>query len=131
MLDIVASYHCLQFQGKLMSETWENDKKNLVLGLNLGPKIFFHEFYLYYMLDIVASYHCMQLQGKLMSQTWENGKKPSFRTDFDPFGPNLGPKIFFSWILPLLHVRHYCCKLSSYAISRTTNEPNSRKWQKT
>ena len=27
MLDIVASYHCIQFQEKLMNEIWENDKK--------------------------------------------------------------------------------------------------------
>ena len=27
MLDIVASYHCMQLQGKLMNETWENGKK--------------------------------------------------------------------------------------------------------
>ena len=138
MLDIiVASYHRMQFQGQLMNQTRENGKKPSfrtnfgLFGPNFSPKNVFHGFYHYYMLYIVASYHCMQLQGKLMSQTWENGKKPSFRTNFDPFGPNLGPKIFFSWILPLLHVRHYCCKLSSYAISRTTNEPNSRKWQKT
>ena len=47
------------------------------------------------MLQIVASYRCMQLQGKLMSQTWENDKKPSFGTNFGPFGPNLGHKNFF------------------------------------
>ena len=47
------------------------------------------------MLDIVASYHCMQFQGQLTNQTWENGKKPSFGTDFAPFGPNLDPKHFF------------------------------------
>ena len=34
------------------------------------------------------------------------------------------------WILLLLDVRN-CCKLSLYAISRKTNEPNLRKWQKT
>ena len=27
---IVASYSCMQFQGKLMNQTWENEKKNLV-----------------------------------------------------------------------------------------------------
>ena len=27
MLYIVASYHCMQFQGKLMNQTWQNDKK--------------------------------------------------------------------------------------------------------
>ena len=135
MLDIVASYHCMQFQGKLMNQTWENGKKSSFepnfgpFGPNLDPKIFFRGFYLNWMLDIIASYHCMQLQGKLMNKTWENKKKPSFRPNFDPFGPNLGPKNFFSWILPLLDVRH-CCKLSLYAISRKTNEPNLRKWQK-
>ena len=30
-IDIVASYHSKQFQGKLMNQTWENGKK-LVLG---------------------------------------------------------------------------------------------------
>ena len=27
MLDIVASYLCMQFQGKLMNQNWENSKK--------------------------------------------------------------------------------------------------------
>ena len=27
MLYIVVSYHCMQFQGKLMKQTWENGKK--------------------------------------------------------------------------------------------------------
>ena len=95
-------------------------------GPEFGPQNLFHEFYLYYMLEIVASYHCLQFQEKLTSQNWKNGKKPSFRTDFGHFRPNLGPKIF----LPLLHVRH-CCKLSLYAISRKTNELNLRKLLKT
>ena len=60
-----------------------------------------------------------------MNQTWENRKK----TNSGPnFGLNLGPKDFL-WVLPLLGVRH-CCKLSLYAISRKSNDPNSRKWQK-
>ena len=37
---------------------------------------------------------------------------------------------FFSWVLPLLDIIH-CCKLSLYAISRKTIEPNFRKWPKT
>ena len=56
-------------------------------------------------------------------------KKPSFGPNFDSFGPNLSPN-FFSCILPPLYAIH-CCKLSSYAISRKTNEPTLRKWQKT
>ena len=50
------------------------------------------------MLYIVASYHCMRFQTKLTNQTWENDKKPSLGPDFVPFGPNLNPKYFFSWI---------------------------------
>ena len=42
-----------------------------------------------------------------------------------PLSEMLAQKIF-SWILPLLHARHYC-KLSLYAISRKTNEPNLMK----
>ena len=31
MLVIVASYHCMQLQGKLMNDTWKNKKKTVVL----------------------------------------------------------------------------------------------------
>ena len=47
MLDIVASYHRMQYQGKLMNQTWENGKKTNfesnfgLFGPNLGPLIFF------------------------------------------------------------------------------------------
>ena len=58
-----------------------------------------------------------------MNQTWENGKRPNFK-------PKFGPQKLFGGILPLLDVRH-CCKLSLYTISRKTNEPILRKWQKT
>ena len=78
------------------------------------------------MLEIVTSCHCMQFQGKLMNQAWKNDKKPTFGPNFDLFDPNLGHK-YFSWILPLLDVRH-CCMLSLYAMSRNPNVPNSRKW---
>ena len=89
MLDIVASYHCMELQGKLMKQTWGNSKKptfgTILAPLHqIKPQIFFHRFYLYYMLDIVASYHCMQFQGKLMKQTWENSKKPNFGINFGP-----------------------------------------------
>ena len=36
MLDIVANYHCVQFQGKLMNQTSENGKKPS-FGPNFGP----------------------------------------------------------------------------------------------
>ena len=44
MLEIVASYPCMQFQEKLMNETRENSKKSSFrpdFGQNLGPKNFF------------------------------------------------------------------------------------------
>ena len=36
MLDIVASYHCMQQQRKLMNQTWENNKKPS-FGPDFGP----------------------------------------------------------------------------------------------
>ena len=59
MLDIVASYHCIQFQGKLMIQTQENDKKTHLrpdlgwLDPNLGRQVFLITLYL----NIVLSYH--------------------------------------------------------------------------
>ena len=134
MLDIVESYNYFQFQGKILNQTWENGKKtNFGPGFGsfwckVGPPIFFS--WIVPLLDVI---HCCKLSqhaiSKLMNQTWKNGKKTIFRHDFVPFDPNLSPKPFFI-DLPLLEVRHYC-KLSLYAISRKTNEPNLRKWQKT
>ena len=51
MLDIVASYQCMQFQGKLMNQTWEYGKKpnfepNFGLfGPNMGLQNLLHEFF--------------------------------------------------------------------------------------
>ena len=42
---------------------------------------------------------------------------------------NFGADFGQTWALPLLDVIR-CCKLSLCAISRKTNEPNLRKWQK-
>ena len=44
MSEIVASYHCTQFQGKLLHQTWENDRKPSFwpnFGPNLVPKNLF------------------------------------------------------------------------------------------
>ena len=98
--------------------------KNLGLGTNFGsfspnvdPGSFFNGFYLYCKLDILASYHCMQFQGKLTNQPWENSQKNLVSDRYWPLWPKLGPWKYFSWFLPLIHVRH-CCKLSLYTISR-------------
>ena len=65
-----------------------------------------------------------------MKQTLENGKKPNFGPDFGLFAQICPPPQFFLQALPLLVVRH-CSTLSCYAISKKTDEPNLRKWQKT
>ena len=56
-------------------------------------------------------------------QTRENCKNLNF-------GPDLGPKISFLWVLPLLVVRQ-CSKLSSYVLFKKTNERNLKKRQRT
>ena len=75
--------------------------KNLIWELILtclakiyAPTFPFGRFYLYYFLDIVPSYHPMQFKGKLMKQIGQNDKKPNFRSNFGPFGSNLGLQTF-------------------------------------
>ena len=78
MLDIVASYYCMQFQGKLMNQTREKGKKPCFrhdfgpFAPNSGPQIFFSKIWLRQSLDIMVSYHHVQYQKKLMIQSWEN-----------------------------------------------------------
>ena len=55
-------------------------------------------------------------------QPWENDKNPNF-------GSNFGPSKFFSWVLSQL-IDRQCSKLSSYAISKKTDTPDLKKWQK-
>ena len=82
MLDIVASYHCIQFQGKLIIQSQEDGEKPH-FGYNLGPtgpnsgQILFFFFFFFkiwppWSLDIMVSYHHVQYQEKLMIQSWEN-----------------------------------------------------------
>ena len=49
-----------------------------------------------------------------MNKTWENGEKPNFGLILARLTQIWFPN-FFSWVLPLLDVRHYR-KLSSYVI---------------
>ena len=77
MLYIVASYHSMQFQGKLMSQTLENGKKTSFRH-NFGPfgsgspVFFFSNIWLCQSLDIMVRYHHVQYQKKLIIQSQEN-----------------------------------------------------------
>ena len=63
MLDIVTSYHCTQFQGKLMIQTKENGEKPhfgpdfVLLDLNSDRENIFSKMWLRQSLDIMVSYH--------------------------------------------------------------------------
>ena len=119
-----------------MNQTSENGKKpNFgpefgLFGLNLSPYFFSIFFFLLRVLPLLVVRHCSKLyptqfKGKLINQTWENIKKPNFRPDFDPFWPkfDLPKKNFVGF------TSTGCYTL--YAISRKTNKPSLRKWQKT
>ena len=78
MLEIVADYHYMQFQGKYMTQTQENGEKPC-FGSDLGSLdpnsdyhflfYFFSKIWLRQSLDIMVSYHHVQYQKKLMIQS--------------------------------------------------------------
>ena len=129
MLETVASYRYMQFQGKRMNQTWENGKKlNFepdfgLFGPDLGTQIFFRKFYLYQMLGIVANYPCKQFHVKIMTQV--NDEKPE--PNLGPLGPNSG-RHFFSFKNVASLVTRYHSYLSSGTISEKTNDQILRKF---
>ena len=67
MLEVVASYHCMQFHRKLMNRTWESGKKPSFrsdFGPNSGHQYLFKKIWLCQSLDIMVSYHRVQYQNK-------------------------------------------------------------------
>ena len=75
MLDIVAIYYCMQFQGKSMIQTQENCEKRHFgpdlgpLGPNMGHQNFFSKIWLHHSLDIMVSYYHVKYQKKLKIQS--------------------------------------------------------------
>ena len=73
MLDIVASYHCMQFQGKCKIQTKENGEKLYFgpdlgqLGTNSGRHFFF-----FLNLTSTVSYNHVKYRKKLMIESSEN-----------------------------------------------------------
>ena len=61
MLDIVESYPCMQFQGKLINQIWENSKKPSFgpdfgpFDPNLGHQFLFSKIWLRLSLDVMVS----------------------------------------------------------------------------
>ena len=110
--------------------------KNLIFGLILvcfcqiwSQKLFSQ---ILFLLNVM---HCYKLSFYvILRKTTEphlrKWKKTQCRARFWSLWLKFGPKKLFSQILSLLDVRH-CCKLSQHTISKKTNEPNLRKWQKT
>ena len=112
MLEIVTSFHFMQFQEKQMNQTWENGEKPNFrphfdsFGPSLSSWSFFREFYHSQILDIIASYNSMQFQGKLMIQTQENDKEPHFGPNLGSLDPNSSHQFFFSkiWLCQSLDI---------------------------
>ena len=74
MLEIVTSYRCIQFQGKLINQTCENGKKPSFrphLAQIRTNNFFFSKTWLHQSLDIMVN-HQVQYQKKLMIQSWKN-----------------------------------------------------------
>ena len=95
MLDIVASYHCMQFQGKLINQTWENNKKpsfgpDLSYLVQIRAAIFFSKLWLCQSLDVMVSYHHVQYQKKLIltktSDGWTDGQTEAQTEESDFIG---------------------------------------------
>ena len=72
MLDIVGSYHCMQFQGKPIIQTQEDGEKLYFgpVGRKFGAAIFFVFCFFFKnlasSLDIMVGYHHVKYQKKLM-----------------------------------------------------------------
>ena len=125
MLDIVLCQNLEQYQEKLIMQPRENGNPNF--GPNLGLQFFCPQ-----ALPSISR-NCSKLSPYAISRKTNKlekmGKKIVSGLILVPLGQIWAPK-FLLWILTVLDVRH-CCKLSFYAISRKTNEPNLRKQQKT
>ena len=97
MLDIVPKCNSVQYQGKLMMQTWENVKNP-----NFRPNFGRQKFFLVSFTStdkIVPSYHNIQFKRKLMNQTSENDEKSNFGPNIGPLGPNVVLQFFCKFFL--------------------------------
>ena len=117
------------WKSKFQAQFWTNFGFNF--GPYLGPNIFFVSF-----IPLLDFRHCCKLSMYAISRKTKVQNLRKWQKKLIP-GLILArlvqiwvPNIFFHGLLPLLYVRH-CCKLSLYAISKKTNDPNSRKLRRT
>ena len=126
MLDTDPSCNPVQYQGKIMMQTWENGKKP-----NFRPNfVQFGPLTSLWVLPLLNVRHCRKLWSYSISRkaydpNSRKWKKPHFGPDLGPLSRNLGCQIFF-----IKQVVGHCSKVSSYATERKTNESNLRICQK-
>ena len=132
LLSLLVAKNCHKISsfGTGKKTNWQKLKKGwkTYFQVQLWPKLGPPNFFLWVLPLLDVTHYCKLSLYAISRKTDEPnlrfGEKPNFRPDFGLLGPYLGRKIF-SWILPLLDIRHYC-KLSLHAISRKTDEPNLR-----
>ena len=100
MLYIVASYPCMQFQGTLINQTWENNR-NSNFGPKFGPPNFF--LWIFLLIDIR---HCCKLSFYAISRkTNDSNFRPYFGTFF--FFDNLTLSVTrYHGMVSYHHVQH-------------------------
>ena len=125
-------YHSMQFKGKLMNKTWENDKKPSFrpnfgpLDSHLGSKFFFVD-----LISILDVRHCCKLSlytisRKTNEQNLRKWQKPNFGPDFDLFSSNSGRQSFLKkiWLRQSLDITSY----HHVQYQERTNNPILRNW---
>ena len=107
----------------LISQNGENARQNRFIP---GSRIVFVS------LPLLDVRNCCNLSLYAISRKTNGPKLRKWQiTQFQgQFCPKFETKTSFSCVLSLLDIIRYC-KLSMYSISKKTNKPNLRKWQKT
>ena len=119
-----------------MDQLLENSKKTYfwsILGSNwskLALQIFFRKIGLLYIWGTIVTHLCTKNQKKLMNQSRENSKKPYFWSILGPNWAKVAPQFFSNKNQILLNLNCYSYA-ALYKKSEKTNEPISRKFQKT
>ena len=132
MLYIITSYHCMQFQQKLMHQTWENGQKPNFwpnfgpFSPNLDPRNFFIDFtptrYYTLLQAIIVCNFNKNYWTKLEKMT-----KTLFWAQFWHIWPKFGSKKIFFFKNLALSVTKYHGHVSSCTTSEKNNDPIFKK----